>query len=525
MSHQDLDPRADPERESLPFWRAGWLRWPGEGWTLAAIVAVAAGLRGFQLGRLSFWYDEVVTMRLARAGSPGALFETLSRIDATRAPLHPLLLQAWIAVCGQSEVSARGLSVLCGMATIVLIHQLGRAAFDSATGLWAAWLGSLSPLLIVYAREARMYAWLVMVTCLCWLALLRLRGSFTTARAAAYVGCLTALVYSHPLGLLMLGTLALAGWIGVRSCFGSLRRWLLVHLAVVVLAVPWMRNYFDHPPEFESGRLPLRFLLGTPIGVVGGNSTVLLGLVMVIALGVAGYGRARNGQADWRTARQGWLGPAWFLLWLILPPTALYLYSWVAHPVFGPARYTVFVAPAYLVLVALGLSRIPAVIRYPVAVGLTVVSALALGPMVYDPELKADWRGFGAWLAAAHPADRPGRPVLVIVASSDPARNVEVETARYYLPAGCAAIALGEATPERLERINAGAVYLAVGARRGVPMSPVPERIGPYRFGSAARFPGLMVWRAADRPPSTGGDGSAASPRSGPRNDPGGTRK
>ena len=30
---------------------------------LAAIVAVAAGLRGYQLGRLSFWYDEVVTMR------------------------------------------------------------------------------------------------------------------------------------------------------------------------------------------------------------------------------------------------------------------------------------------------------------------------------------------------------------------------------------------------------------------------------------------------------------------------------
>ena len=38
---------------------------------LAAIAAVAFGLRAYHLGRLSFWYDEVVTMRLAGAGGPG----------------------------------------------------------------------------------------------------------------------------------------------------------------------------------------------------------------------------------------------------------------------------------------------------------------------------------------------------------------------------------------------------------------------------------------------------------------------
>ena len=45
---------------------------------LAAIVVIAVGLRWYQIGRLSFWYDEVVTMRLARAGSPGALIERLN---------------------------------------------------------------------------------------------------------------------------------------------------------------------------------------------------------------------------------------------------------------------------------------------------------------------------------------------------------------------------------------------------------------------------------------------------------------
>src|SRR5262249_6848153 len=54
-------------------WRAGWI--------VSGIVAAAAALRGYQLGRLSFWYDEVVTMRLARTGSPSALIDLLFQID------------------------------------------------------------------------------------------------------------------------------------------------------------------------------------------------------------------------------------------------------------------------------------------------------------------------------------------------------------------------------------------------------------------------------------------------------------
>ena len=131
----------------------------------------------WQLGQLSFWYDEVVTMRLAQAPGPGALLDRLFEIDATRAPLHPLLLQAWVRLFGSSETSARALSVLCGVVTVALVCWIGRLAFDSQTGLWAAWLAAWSPLLVYYSREARMYAWLVMVTCLCWGLLFSLRDS------------------------------------------------------------------------------------------------------------------------------------------------------------------------------------------------------------------------------------------------------------------------------------------------------------------------------------------------------------
>jgi uncharacterized membrane protein len=459
---------------------------------LAAILLVATLTRCFQLGRLSFWYDEVVTMRLAQAVSVQDLFELLFRIDATRAPLHPLLLHAWIRLFGSTEAAARLLSVVCGIATIVLIFEIGRIAFDPATGLCAAWLGALSPILIVYSREARMYAWLVLATCLCWRLLLALRQRYTPVKALAYVISVAALVYSHPLGLLMLATLALAGLHDVPEYFGTWKRWLFLHLAVILQILPWIRNYVDHPPEFLSGRLPLRFLLGTPISFIGGNFVLLAGLTVLIVFGLVRHGRSSEPGRKWRPVRERWVVPGFLLLWLIVPATALYLYSRVSFPVFGPARYTVFVAPAYLVLVAAGLSRLPAWGRYPLALGLAIVSALALGPLVYDPALKADWRDFAAAIVQEL-ADRPRRSAVVIVASADSDRDVNLETARYYLPAGCTVIAYPDATARRLEELRDAEVYLTVGSRG--PSRRIPESLGPYQMRELQQYPGLLVYR------------------------------
>ena len=192
-------------------------------------------------------------MRLARAGSPAALIDRLFRIDATRAPLHPMLLEGWIGVFGASEAAARASSVLCGVATVLLVFDIGRVAFDTRTGLWAAWLAALSPALIVYSREARMYAWLVLVTCLCWRLLLGLRRSFTTARAVG--------VRPQPgrAGVFAPARPADAGDARAgrpdrpAACFGSWRRWLAVHLAAAAT-----RRALGPPLPRSSARIPER---------------------------------------------------------------------------------------------------------------------------------------------------------------------------------------------------------------------------------------------------------------------------
>lgn len=470
---------------------------------LLVLLAVAAGLRTWRLGELSFWYDEVVTIRLAESPTPAELIRRLLETDATRAPLHPLLLQGWIGLFGASETAARAFSVLCGVATVALIFWIGRSRFDVRTGLWAAHLAAVSPLLIYYSREARMYAWLVLLTCLCWGLLFSPRRADPTGspvKMSAYALSLTALLYSHPLGILMAGTLAAGSLCFLHLSFRTWTRWLAVHLAPVVLAAPWLGRYFDHAPEFLTGRLPIRFLIGTPIGFLGGNFLVLAGLAGLICFGLI----RRRGS----TVPVAWAGPVCLTLWLVAPPTVLYAYSWIGSPIFGPARYTVFVAPAYLILVAQGLAVLPRLTSLTLGIGITLLAAASMASSVYAPGLKADWRALGEVIRKEIQTD-PGTRIQVVVKSSDRMRNVEVETARYYLPQQCRVISWDDYQRNGSSSAREWLTYVAIGVKEGDPPSPPDDP----SWEIDGHYPGLVVYWVhppASRPPALDLDSAPA---------------
>jgi uncharacterized membrane protein len=426
---------------------------------LLAILLLSAVLRFSHLGRPSLWYDEVITVRLARTPGPSALVHLLDRIDATRAPLHPLLLQAWLKVCGPSDFAGRAFSALCGVLTVFWI---GRLAYDAATGLWGAWLAACSPVLIQYSQETRMYEWLVLVTCLAWGLLLSVRGRSGRGVLALYSLVLAALIYSHPLGLIMAATLGLASLVQ-RSALGlTWTAWLSVYAATALMVVPWLPRYFDHPPEYLIGRLPLRYLLGLPIGIIGGNSLTLLPLAGVVLFGLLGTARDRAG-GRWIPIDHP-VASTCLLIWFVVPPLVLYVYSWVKHPIFGPSRYTLFVGPAYLLLVARGLVRLPASIRIPLAGAGAALSASLLMTLVYAPGLKTDWRTVAAYL------DRhaPGEPVVLCGIPS--AKHPSFEAARYYFGNDRRLIPMST----RREDVPTSAWQVIVPAQKG-PASHAPE--------------------------------------------------
>ena len=113
----DTSAASEPDRREGP---SQWHRALGI-LPLAVIMIVAAVLRLWDLDGTSLWYDEVITMRVARAESLAALLVRLDQLDGTRAPLHPLVLHPWLLVFGASDYSGRWFSVLCGMLTVVAV--------------------------------------------------------------------------------------------------------------------------------------------------------------------------------------------------------------------------------------------------------------------------------------------------------------------------------------------------------------------------------------------------------------------
>jgi mannosyltransferase len=401
-----------------PWWRdAGVL-------SVAGILLVAVGLRLWNIDRTSLWYDEVVTMRVARTGNVLELLARLNEIEGTRAPLHPLLLRSWLRVFGPSGFAGRSASALCGVITVGLVYLLGRQAFDATTGRWAAWLAAVCPPLVYYSQEARMYAWLVMVTCLSWLVFLSFRTSATVAQCVAYCLLLSSLVYSHPLGLFMVAAHGLAYLLVRRALKLRLGWWFLTQIAVILTIAPWLPRYLDHGTDYPMPRYSIRFLLAVPLEYVGGNGIALLVCLAIVALGMVATKGLKN----------KWPENVVMLVWTSAPPVSMYLYSYALQPIFGPPRYHLFIAPAYLILLAHGLCKLPVLLRWPAAAAGFLLSVSLLSAGVYDRAVKSDWRGLARWLEQQSRAGGLRSPVTIVVHPSDPRfPRDQVEAARYYL--------------------------------------------------------------------------------------------
>ena len=302
---------------------------------------------------------------------------------------------------GPSEYSGRAFSTLCGIITIGLVYWIGLRAVDGSTGLWAAWLCTLSPLLVYYSREARMYMWLVLLTCLAWGLLFSHARSPRPWRLVLYSLSLIAIVYSHPLGLLMVGTLGLVSVAFRQALRVSWHAWLSIQFVVALVVTPWMSHYLDHAPESTTGVLPIQYLIGMPIGFIGGNSWVLLFCVLLIVYGLCQLERQSRGWIHliFKPSVQS----VSLLIWLMLPPLLLYTYSLVLHPIFGPSRYTLFVGPAYLLLVAQGLSKLPWPAGITAAIAGAVFSGVMLVDDVYRSDRYTDWKSAAAYLDRREP--------------------------------------------------------------------------------------------------------------------------
>lgn len=174
-------------------------------WALVlAIVVFAGALRFWDLDGPSFWIDELSSVTISRV--PFGLLWSDWMVYETNPPFYYSLLNVWLGAFGESEFAVRSLSVVFGLAAVVVTFVFARAMHSTQAGLLAALLCALSADQLGFSQEARGYIVGYVAGTLSGFALLRLgddwRAGVSSLRQtwpnyALYVGAAAVAAYTH----------------------------------------------------------------------------------------------------------------------------------------------------------------------------------------------------------------------------------------------------------------------------------------------------------------------------------------
>jgi mannosyltransferase len=418
--------------------------------TLIGLTLAAFLLRAPHLNAQSLWRDEVDVLRLANQPVV-QLARDMTKVQHN-GPLYYLLVRGWLRLVGQSEFGLRYLALLFGMVSVPLVYRVGRRLMGAQAGLLAAVVVTISPYLVWYSQDGKMYA---MVAALTLIAVWCQLEALATGRLGWWVGFVMAAslsLYTHILSALMLPVYLVAfalswphsRWQWRRGCVA----FALLTLPYVPLAawqLPLVLNSHDtgHPFYPLHQMLSLLFNLYSRGTAMVGGWLVVAAFLFAMFAGIFfstrnaypeqhGKGQEHpnavsrwvsdSGLAGDRQDQRSLLQGSYFLsnlagirarlfllAWLFLPMALIYLIS-LRAPVFEP-RYLIFAAPAFYLLVALGLVGLAKLSQPATGLSLAVILSFSLlGVWVQaSTPIKSDFRAAAGYVQAHH---QDGTPIM-----------------------------------------------------------------------------------------------------------------
>jgi mannosyltransferase len=417
----------------------------------AAVLIVGLGfaLRLFHLDSESLWYDELLQVNLALADIPSML----RRLPLHAAvPLDYLISHYWILL-GNSDAWVRIPAVVCGTLALPLAFQLGRRMLGVKEGLLFMLLFGLSPFHVRYSQEVRPYALGIMGVLLFSYGIWRLRETgrwryFIFVQAGAII-----LALSHYFAVTTLGVWLI--FLGLDVVFSQERRqplktlgWALAASLVALsflLALGWGTTLLKVSGAFGETLIEPEKFVAAPVEKpnAGAGPKITQEFVEGLVLGPLGSGR---GLSLWLfnslvilgllslMAQEKYKLSLLLFLWVTLPIVGILAFLVHRGTFFAP-RYIIFVLPAYIMLLTVGILSLPRWIKQTGPAWLAVAIFLIIGGLVvadlrtdlvrlYYNKDKEDWRLVGKFITNnAKPDD------AIITVKAEPTMNW------YYPPA------------------------------------------------------------------------------------------
>jgi hypothetical protein len=316
------------------------------------------------------WYDEAFSYAVAKR----PFFEMVRVLHTggdTNPPLYTLLLHFWLKL-GDSDWWIKGLSLTCGMLTVLMLYALGRRIAGPMVGLMAALLFVVSGWGVYYSIEARPYA-LFFVLSLgsthAFMSLLRLNEGGRTRAPYLYITLTVAAVATHWFGVLLAPVHMAGVWIykAAPKTRGLFARCLVAVALLSSPLVPFGWNQFRVQAAAGGfgwpGAPDLPYVLDLALFLAGGSVPLsLAGGVLATALACRWWRRPERdihgmGASARRKARQHALFMAAYLL---IPLGLVYAASSVRDDYsFFVFRYFLAFAFGAFVLLGMALRALP----------------------------------------------------------------------------------------------------------------------------------------------------------------------
>jgi mannosyltransferase len=395
-------------------------------WIVAGLTALAAVLRFATLGVQAYHHDEIVTASRILRGGFGHAMDAVG-FSESAPPLYYALAWIWTQVTGTGEFGLRSLSAVAGVATVPVVYLVGLELRGRRTGLMAAALVAVNPMLLWYSQEARAYALLAL---LCAVSLLYCVRALRRGRRRDFV------LWGIASGL-ALATHYFAGFVVVAEVLILLRyrgRASLAGLWIIGLAGLLLAPLAIHQMSLDHAEWIGNFTLGhrlweTAATFVSGETTDIISrperpilAVLPLALGLAALALLafRGGREERRAAAI---------------PLGLALAA------IGIPLLIAFVSPSKDFVLARNVLPALVPLLIAIAVGLTLPAARRLGAIV-GAALLTYSLGFCVWASFSPDLQRPDWDVVAARIGEPEAPRATVTwvlgeaSLRYYLSSG-----------------------------------------------------------------------------------------
>ena len=166
---------------------------------VTVLTLCAALTRFWALDGKGLSYDEAITALTSRA-APAEIVRIHWQTTFAHPPVWILSMHFWTGVFGQSPVALRLPSALAGVLAIPLLWRVLKIAWPGASRgertlrLVSCALVALSPVLVLYGQEARMYALDTLCSLAAVFCLLRL---LTETRPRTYRACVAGFILAN----------------------------------------------------------------------------------------------------------------------------------------------------------------------------------------------------------------------------------------------------------------------------------------------------------------------------------------